>query len=57
MALADLVVVMNGGQIEQAGTPREVFNAPRTAFVAQFIGGHNVIATDRAARSPCGPTG
>ena len=45
MALADLVVLMNGGRIEQAGTPREVFNAPRTAFVAQFMGGHNVIAT------------
>ena len=47
MALADLIVVMNGGRIEQAGPPREVFNAPNTAFVAQFIGGHNVIATDR----------
>ena len=44
MALADLVVVMNGGRIEQAGTPRAVFNAPATAFVARFIGGHNVIA-------------
>jgi putative spermidine/putrescine transport system ATP-binding protein len=47
MALADLIVVMNGGRIEQAGAPRDVFNAPKTAFVAQFIGGHNVIATDR----------
>jgi len=45
MALADRVVLMNGGKIEQAGTPNEVFNAPRTAFVAQFMGGHNVIAT------------
>ena len=43
MALADLVVLMNGGRIEQAGPPREVFNEPRTAFVAQFMGGHNVI--------------
>jgi len=47
MALADLIVVMNGGRIEQAGAPREVFNAPKTAFVAQFIGGHNVIVTER----------
>ena len=47
MALADLIVVMNAGRIEQAGAPRDVFNAPRTAFVAQFIGGHNVIATER----------
>src|SRR5271154_1983478 len=47
MALADLIVVMNHGRIEQTGAPREVFNLPRTAFVAQFMGGHNVIATDQ----------
>jgi len=44
MALADLVVVMNGGRIEQAAPPREVFNRPGTAFVARFIGGHNVLS-------------
>ena len=44
MALADLVVVMRNGRIEQSGSPRDVFNAPRTEFVARFIGGHNVIA-------------
>ena len=44
MALADLVVVMNHGRIEQAATAREVFNHPATTFVARFIGGHNVIA-------------
>jgi putative spermidine/putrescine transport system ATP-binding protein len=43
MALADLVVVMNQGRIEQSGPPHEVFNAPRTEFVARFMGGHNVI--------------
>ena len=43
MALADLVVVMNQGKIEQAATAREVFNKPASAFVAKFIGGHNVI--------------
>ncbi|MBI3197026.1 MAG: ABC transporter ATP-binding protein [Rhodospirillales bacterium] len=43
MALADLVVVMNGGKIEQAGTAREVFNRPASSFVAKFIGGHNVL--------------
>jgi putative spermidine/putrescine transport system ATP-binding protein len=46
MALADLVVVMNDGRIEQAGSPREVFEAPRTEFVARFIGGHNIISFD-----------
>ncbi|WP_157268640.1 ABC transporter ATP-binding protein [Azohydromonas aeria] len=43
MALADQVVVMNAGRIEQQGTPHEVFNAPRTEFVARFMGGHNVL--------------
>ena len=45
MALADLVVVMNQGRIEQAGSAREVFERPRTEFVARFIGAHNVIDT------------
>jgi putative spermidine/putrescine transport system ATP-binding protein len=45
LALADLVVVMNKGKIEQMGSPREVFEKPRTEFIAHFLGGHNVIAT------------
>ena len=45
MALADLVVVMNHGRIEQSGTAREVFEKPRTPFIARFIGAHNVIDT------------
>ena len=44
MALADLVVVMNDGRIEQAASPREVFERPATAFVARFMGMHNVIS-------------
>jgi len=44
LALADEIVVMNNAVIEQAGSARDVFNAPTTAFVAQFIGGHNVIS-------------
>ena len=43
MALADLIVVMNDGRIEQAAHPRVVFEAPATAFVARFMGDHNVI--------------
>ena len=43
MALADQVVVMNLGRIEQDASPHELFNAPRSEFVARFIGGHNVI--------------
>ncbi|MFO1288209.1 MAG: sn-glycerol-3-phosphate ABC transporter ATP-binding protein UgpC [Rubrivivax sp.] len=38
MTLADRVVVMRGGHIEQVGTPDEVYRAPRTRFVAGFIG-------------------
>ncbi|MBR0693199.1 ABC transporter ATP-binding protein [Bradyrhizobium lablabi] len=38
MTLADRVVVMNGGHIEQIGSPDEVYHAPATLFVAGFIG-------------------
>jgi putative spermidine/putrescine transport system ATP-binding protein len=44
MALADLMVVMEEGNIRQAGAPREVFERPQSAFVARFIGGHNVLS-------------
>ncbi len=43
MALADLMVVMDAGRVVQAAPPREVFERPATAFVARFIGGHNVL--------------
>ncbi|HWL67341.1 MAG TPA: ATP-binding cassette domain-containing protein, partial [Geminicoccus sp.] len=38
MTMADLLVVMNGGRIEQAGTPLEVYGRPASRFVASFIG-------------------
>ena len=38
MTLADRVVVMNAGRIEQIGTPYEVYHTPKTRFVAGFIG-------------------
>jgi putative spermidine/putrescine transport system ATP-binding protein len=47
MALADQVVVMNLGRIEQDASPHQLFNAPRSEFVARFIGGHNVIPSSR----------
>ena len=43
MALADQMVVMDGGHIRQAGPPREVFDRPADRFIARFIGGHNVL--------------
>lgn len=44
MALADIIVIMNDGRIEQAAHPRTVFERPATAFVAKFMGDHNVIS-------------
>ncbi|ANH06825.1 ABC transporter ATP-binding protein [Shinella sp. HZN7] len=38
MTLADRIVVLNGGRIEQAGTPLEIYNTPANRFVAGFIG-------------------
>jgi putative spermidine/putrescine transport system ATP-binding protein len=46
LALADLVVVMDHGRIVQHGPPREIFDAPATAFIARFMGGHNVIVLE-----------
>jgi len=44
MTTADLIAVMNHGRIEQLGTPQEIYDTPRSAFVARFIGGSNVLA-------------
>jgi len=43
MTTADLIAVMNGGKIEQAGSPEEIYNRPRSEFVARFIGSSNVV--------------
>ena len=43
MSVADTVVVMDHGRIEQVGPPRTIYNAPATSFVARFIGGHNTL--------------
>ncbi|MBU2891430.1 ABC transporter ATP-binding protein [Celeribacter halophilus] len=48
LALADEIVVMNNAVIEQAGPAREVWNTPKTEFVARFMGGHNVISLEGA---------
>jgi len=45
LALADLAVVMNKGKIEQQGAPHDLFEKPRTEFIARFLGGHNVLPT------------
>lgn len=50
-ALADLAVVMNGGRIQQIGSPRALFETPGTPFVAQFIGGHALMQGILGGRS------
>ena len=44
MTTAGMIVVMNKGQIEQAGTPQEIYKEPKSRFVAHFIGGTNIFA-------------
>jgi len=44
IALADLVVVMEKGRIKQSGTARDVYAMPNDRYVAEFIGGQNVLA-------------
>ena len=41
MSLSDRIAVMNSGTIEQVGTPAEIYEAPRSSFVAAFIGDTN----------------
>jgi iron(III) transport system ATP-binding protein len=43
MSLSDRVVVINRGRSEQVGTPREIYRSPTTDFVAQFVGGANLM--------------
>ncbi|HEY7551357.1 MAG TPA: ABC transporter ATP-binding protein [Hyphomicrobiaceae bacterium] len=43
MTTSDLVAVMNGGRIEQLGSPREVYDRPVSEFVARFLGGSNIL--------------
>jgi putative spermidine/putrescine transport system ATP-binding protein len=44
IALADLVVVMDQGRIEQAGSAQAIYNEPQSAYVARFMGGQNVLS-------------
>ena len=43
LTMSDTVVVMNGGKIQQIGTPEDIYNEPKNAFVADFIGESNII--------------
>jgi iron(III) transport system ATP-binding protein len=43
MLIADRICVMNGGNIEQVGTPTEIYERPRTRFTAEFVGRTNLL--------------
>ena len=51
LALSDRICLMNGGRIEQFGTPQEIYQRPQNTFVADFIGISNVL---RGRVSACG---
>ncbi|MEU9981284.1 ABC transporter ATP-binding protein [Streptomyces sp. NPDC050856] len=46
MTMADTVAVMNGGRVEQLGAPAELYENPRTTFVANFLGTSNLIEAE-----------
>jgi putative spermidine/putrescine transport system ATP-binding protein len=47
LAMSDRIAVMNGGRVEQVGTPTEIYNQPTTRFVADFIGDTNIFRGER----------
>jgi ABC-type Fe3+/spermidine/putrescine transport system ATPase subunit len=55
LAISDRVIVMNGGRIEQIGSPEEIYNRPRSRFVADFVGSANLI--EGQVRGPSGTDG
>ncbi len=59
MTLADRIVVLNGGVIQQVGTPMELYNNPANEFVARFIGSPqmNIIEAGRVGASDCSKIG
>jgi len=54
MTLAQRMIVMNGGHMEQFGTPEEVYNRPASTFVASFIGSPPMNLLKRAPGTPAG---
>ena len=50
MTMADTIAVMNSGRIEQLGAPREIYDTPRTAFAANFLGQSNLVPGEVADR-------
>lgn len=54
MTMSDRIAVFNHGRLEQLGSPAEIYERPRTAFVADFIGAANVLTAQEASGLFCG---
>ncbi len=56
LAMSDRIGVMNQGRLEQVGTPAQIYREPRTGYVADFVGGANLVEVETRARQ-AGETG
>ncbi len=56
LAMSDIIIVMRAGHIEQSGSPADIYNRPRTRFVADFVGSANLISGVVVADQPPGET-
>ena len=51
LTMSDRLAVMNSGRVEQAGSPREVYEEPTTSFVADFLGVSNLLDAEASPRA------
>jgi spermidine/putrescine transport system ATP-binding protein len=54
LTMSDHLAIMNGGRVEQAGSPRQVYEEPETVFVANFLGVSNLLSAEAAGRDGAG---
>ena len=52
LALADRVVIMQGGRIREVGTPEQIYKRPQSAFTAAFVGSNNIVTGEIVSRTP-----
>jgi spermidine/putrescine transport system ATP-binding protein len=56
LTMSDRLAIMNGGRVEQAGAPRDVYEEPETVFVANFLGVSNLLQAESNGRDGAGCT-
>ncbi|HET7033212.1 MAG TPA: TOBE domain-containing protein, partial [Casimicrobiaceae bacterium] len=52
LALADRVVIMQGGKIREIGTPEQIYKRPQSAFTAAFVGSNNILTGEVVSKTP-----